>query len=152
MHFEKVAAIGQQMCKLLGEDENCEWFSQSYLVAPYNGWWVGASEETGVTSSNNDIETFWKIMKTFMCMRTRVGHRKLLEYVFPQMLFLMTPDYSGPPSRRSNYIHPGSRLNASAVYLGSDVPMVARAQGLYIVNARRSLSVPTCLVLFLVAI
>ena len=34
-----------------------------------------------------------------MCQGTRVGHEKLLTSVFPTALFLMSPDYIGPPVR-----------------------------------------------------
>ena len=63
-----------------------------------------------MTPSNNDLESFWRTLKETMLTDQRVGHRKLLEYTFPQMLFLLYPDYTGPPFRRSDGVERKSTL------------------------------------------
>ena len=50
----------------MGEDTVVSWFRQEYCSAPWNGWGIYASEQAGVTPSNNDIESFWKAMKAYM--------------------------------------------------------------------------------------
>ena len=50
----------------MGEDTVASWFKAEYLEAPWNGWAIYASEEVGVTPTNNDIESFWKAIKGYM--------------------------------------------------------------------------------------
>ena len=76
--------------------------SNTHYVLNLSGWWIGASEETGVTPNNNDIESFWELVKHVMLEGTRVGHRQLLEETFPQMLFLLSPEYVGGVNNRRN--------------------------------------------------
>ena len=95
---------------------------------------AGASEETGVTPSNNDLESFWRSLKETMLTDRRVGHHKLLEYVFPQMLFLLEPDYTGPAHRRGENIDRGSLLGAAAILGGSTQPVHQKSYGRWLVN------------------
>ena len=123
----------------MGATEQAEWFYTEYCAAPYNGWWVGASEEVGVLPSNNDIESFWKALKTNMLAQVRVGHRALLEHVFPQMLFLLSPDWTGPPWRSSTFVDASCMRNAGKLAYGCTqpvaVPTVANEPPMYVVNA-----------------
>ena len=87
-----------------------------------------------MTPSNNDLESFWRTLKETMLTDQRVGHRKLLEYTFPQMLFLLYPDYTGPPFRRSDGVERKSLLSAATILQGSKTPVFQRAYGLWFVN------------------
>ena len=58
--FDFLAEFGRQLMTAHQELEAWEWFSGQYLQAPYNGWWVGASEEMGVSPNNNDLESYWR--------------------------------------------------------------------------------------------
>ena len=56
-------------CRLMGEVDAAAWFKTEYCTAPWNGWAIYASEEVGVTPSNNDIESFWRALKLYMLER-----------------------------------------------------------------------------------
>ena len=119
-----------------GEEENAAWLEDSYCRAPWNGWWAGASEETGVTCSNNDIESFWRKLKTSMLTARRVGHRQLLEEVFPKMLFLVAQEHVGDPTRTSSHVSADTLNAASAIYNGSKTPIWQHAHGTWLVNSQ----------------
>lgn len=112
-HFEALGDLGGLIMKAHNEEEAWAWFSKQYCEAPYNGWWIGASEEIGVTPNNNPLEAYWRAMKGHMCTGTRVGHTKLITYVFPHVLFLTACDYCGPPDRGVHHLAGGSLSGAA---------------------------------------
>lgn len=131
-----IMSVTSGACRQKGEGDNTDWLEKSYLRAPWNGWWCGASEETGVTCSNNDLESFWRSLKSSMLTSKRVGHRKLLEDVFPKMVFLVAQGHVGPPTRTSHHISANTRDAAHQIYVGSKTPIYQHALGIWLVNSQ----------------
>ena len=71
-----------------------------------------------------------------------MGHRKLLEQIFPQMLFLVSDNYVGKPTRVTDHLDAGSVERANTVASASEVPMLAHGAS-WLVNtwAARQVSV-----------
>ncbi len=119
------------------------WLQETYCKAPWNGWWSGASEEVGVTCSNNDIESFWRNLKANMLTSRRVGYRMLLEDVFPKMVFLVAQDHVGPPTRTSDHLSASTQDAAYAIFTGSKSPLHTHADGIWLVNSQHYAKVST---------
>ncbi len=71
-----------------------------------------------------------------MLTSKRVGHRKLLEDVFPKMVFLVAQGHVGPPTRTSHHISANTRDAAHQIYVGSKTPIYQHALGIWLVNSQ----------------
>ena len=49
VHFDYLTAFAEKMAETFGEQSNWKWFKSTYTEAPYQGWWVGASEVEGLS-------------------------------------------------------------------------------------------------------
>jgi hypothetical protein len=49
-HFDMLTAFAEEMAGTYNERAAWNWFKKSYVEAPYQGWWVGASEVEGDSS------------------------------------------------------------------------------------------------------
>ena len=146
-HFDYVARVGmvvaRQECHLPGytltpwydtvaRARKTTWHGCRRRTARHHGMaGGGASEEVGVTCSNNDIESFWRNLKANMLTSRRVGHRMLLEDVFPKMsswLRKTTSDHQPGPATTS-VRPPKTRRTPSSLVVRAPCTLTPMASG-----------------------
>ncbi|KAF4143189.1 MULE transposase domain-containing protein [Phytophthora infestans] len=71
-----------------GEARYADWFTDTYLTAPFDSWFVGASTLPGSLPQQQGIESFHKSIKAHMGLYLRAAMVYFLEFSMGQILHL----------------------------------------------------------------
>ena len=87
-------------CGITGNAANGEWFAGEYQTSHRSCWHYSASLLPGVIGNQNPIESLRKQFKHQLMDSCRVGHKALLNEVFPRAVTNMWPLWMGAPTRQ----------------------------------------------------
>ncbi|KAI9987716.1 hypothetical protein PInf_023760 [Phytophthora infestans] len=85
-HFKALSAKLMTKWRNKGEARYADWFTDTYLTAPFDSWFVGASTLPGSLPQQQGIESFHKSIRAHMGLYLRAAMVYFLEFSMGQII------------------------------------------------------------------
>ncbi|ETW06457.1 hypothetical protein H310_02713 [Aphanomyces invadans] len=83
---------------VLGEDHFADWFHETFLIPPWEFWFVTASGVAGVTSHQQPIESHRKCIKQICAHELRAVTSVVLNHTLPRILVSDAMSFESEPT------------------------------------------------------